>query len=321
MFRRVFFVCSVLGCQSVAAAAAPVPEHRLRRVQLREEAGGIHALAVVGAPHVTTTLRLPDSFSAANVACGGDCIDAQALDGGQQGTAGANWVLDLRPKERTLHLWPAALPSRDNPPSAFRSNIYVGLDGGDVINVALQLVDPARPGAQADAVVDVVGGSNAATFSGRLEAERQQAQKRAAAQAVAEVQDQLRQQLGHGTQCRQVRWSRPHRHERVVVRLRQICATAGVNSLRWVVFAVENRGSDALQLGAVRLSPDEEEAGEGFIDRGASTNVAVLEPGADTQGVAAVQLVGDALDRRSWTLWLEAQPPRHEQVRIGRIRF
>lgn len=257
----------------VALPSMPTPV--MREVPL-DAAVKTHMVFVQGFPGMITTIQLPDAFEAVNVLCG-ECIDMDATseegqatkepprasDAKQRPTAGdaRNWIIEKHPRERSLHVRPAQLPSKTNPISAFATNVFVTLDGGHAINISLSLYSPG-PGAQPS--TGKSGPDAVVTLS--LPGPEKLAGKLLAAQIkLKEAHDKdvddaahrlLLERLSGEVQCRRTAWGRPHRADKTVVRIEQTCVSRSASPTFWLVFVVENRGDVPLRLADANLEPD-----------------------------------------------------------------
>lgn len=274
---RVLLACFL----SQALWAAPVSAQEIRQ-RIRTEALDPNTnqmtVEVTGAPGLTTSIRLPDSFSGENVRCG-ECLEPHdAGEASSQDAEGGRppprmWYLEKRIEDRALYLRPARMPvsweeaaqatrrgipdAQFLPPSAFTTNIFVGLDGGYAVNITLRLVDleRQRSNPQADAIVTLTS-PQSLTLTGRLAEERNRQRATFRDEVQAEAMRMFLGRLEDDVRCRKVGWRRPHRKDAAVVRINQLCASGGSNKTFWATFEVENRSEKTLYIESAELEPE-----------------------------------------------------------------
>jgi hypothetical protein len=244
----------LLSC-GPALAQAREPPQVTREVVLDPDRGE-RLVDVYGGIGTTTMIVLPDDFESKNVVCGA-CIDAETLGAAGPGSA-QNWALKKQPDERVLNVRPVQMPTAGNPLGAFTTNITVGLAGGYPINIRLRLADLSVSGIQVDTIVQVrLPGS--VTMSGQLQRLREALQTAHDKDVQAAGLDLLLRRLSGDIRCRRVAWQRPHRTDRAVVRVEQLCSAISRRKEEpmtyWVGFSVENRAAAELHLDSAMLIP------------------------------------------------------------------
>jgi hypothetical protein len=251
-----------------AMTAMPVPHHgqAVRDVVLNPDVQ-TYKVDIVGAMNLTTTIQLPDDFSPDNVTCAG-CVSPEEMRSNGQTSAGAaavpqggrNWAINVRSEERNIHLHPLNKPGPDNPMNRFNANVYIRLNGGRAVNLMLRLWDPGdamsgaiSPDADANVILRL---TEDATFSGKMRQARKALEKKHADDVAQKARDLMFETLAGAVRCQNVSWDRPHRADKTVVRVRQVCRAMGQNPTYWVLFEVTNRSDVPLMLKEATFEPE-----------------------------------------------------------------
>ena len=305
----------VLAYGLAVAGQVPVLRQLIRDVQLDPSARQ-DTVSVVGAPGITTTIRLPDSFKAENVSCA-ECLEVRA----EMEDAAQNpryWVIEKRVAEQVIFLRPHRLPNEHMPPHVFTTNVVVSMDGGYAVNIKLRLVDMPDEDA-ADAIVDVKL-PYANTLVGRLAQERTQIYEGFTNKVEQQAMQLLLTRLAGEVRCRRVRWRRPYPKDRMVVRLNQLCASYGTQKTYWISFEAENRSAADLHIESATLEP---ETAVMTVDDAAPYDVPQEAVGftQKVQGVALKTLERDAPVPSSWRLRVTPAAVDRESVVIDNLIF
>lgn len=315
------WVLTALLLQCVGWPSAQAIDLTTREVSLDGQEV-VHTVNVIGAPSISTSLVFPDSFQAHSASCG-DCIHVQpgemdaplASPSRQTG----NWLVEKHPERRTIIVKPAVLPSAGNPVAGFKTNLVVGLDNGHVVNVVLTLVDlRGSTRSTADAVVHMTLPKQA-TVAGLLGVERQ----RMRADFDAEVEETagrlfLDRLLGD-VKCRHTS-SKPHRSDRTVVRVRQLCTSASERRMFWCLFEIQNRSASELHIDNVELDP--ETGGRALAEtthfRLVKSSLAFNE---STTGIVFCSLEEGVSAPSSWRLNVTPSSPDRDPIRVDKLVF
>lgn len=323
--KRWSLITAMLVLSAAQAQAQLQVQQTIRDVDL-DPAVKVHAVEVVASQSITTTIRLPDSFEAQNVMCG-HCIEV--LPGQADATLAKmtqdarNWIIEKHPAERAIHVRPAKLPSRQNPPAAFESNIFVSLDGGHAVHLTLRLFSGYQ-GAQdgplaADAVVNLRLPVEA-TLKGRLRAERQKIWESFRSEVDEEAHKLFVQRLFGEIRCKKVGWPRPHRTDRTILTLHQVCSRLGTPRTFWVMFEVENRSNADFLIDRVDLEP---EAAVNAIHDSQPFYVekTSLAFGEKTRGMALLSLEAGSRLPSSWRLRVSPDSADRQAATLDHIVF
>jgi hypothetical protein len=309
---------------AVLSTPALPPVRQIIREVVLDANTQVHAVDIVGWPNLTTAIQFTDTFEAANVLCG-QCVESTG--GNDTGVVNEqrerNWFIEKRVAEHVIHVRPATLPSLGNPASAFATNIYVGLHGGHAVNIALRLLTPdsvpAHTGLAADAVVTVKLPGQAA-LTGKLAEGRRRIfedfEKKAAHKSYRLMLERL-----HGkVQCHSIAWRRPYRTDKAVVRLNQLCVSAGPQRTYWATFEVENRSDAPLVLDAASLEP------EGLAMVVADPLAFALTQhtlafGEHAEGIALCALTEQSVLPASWRLRLTPSASEKQSIDVEHLSF
>lgn len=323
MMRLLFALGLGLGVPESSRVAPIAPVHQLIRDVVLDPAIQVHNIDVVGWPNLTTAIRFPDTFDASNVLCG-QCDDLSMEDTHDANVhADRNWIIEKRVSEHAIHVRPANLPGAHNPAAAFATNIYVGLDGGHTINLALRLLQP-EPGAtgqalNADAVVTVRLPTDA-TFSGKLAEVRRRIYEDFDKEVAQKTTAGLLAHLKGKVKCRTISWRRPHRTDKIVVRLNQLCVSESDTPNYWVTFQVENRGDIKLYLEEAMLEPE----GLAVVAQGTSHSLLEHEAlgfGETTTGIALCGLQAQSPIPSSWRLRIPPLSAEQKIIEVSQLTF
>jgi hypothetical protein len=310
MFLRIL-LCLTALCPLVAHAQTEYRVEQMTREVTLNPNAQVHRVTVYGWLGMTTGIRFPDSFDAGQVLCG-QCLEISENVKDQADPNHApqyNWILEKKPEDRFLYLRPTGVPDADNPPSAYATNIHILLDGGHVVVVDLRLStlqnDTKQLQVQADALV-TLSLPHGATLTGRLAEERAKMESEIDKRILKSSTQQMLQAMTPATHCQDIRWRRPYRHDKTVMRLNQLCHNSARSTL-WVTFTVENRGATVLYLDGATLEPQTDRGGLG--DSVSAFNQKNVLPDATAEGIALWQLKTvqpkkeDALHRDSTDAW------------------
>ncbi|RYF12093.1 MAG: hypothetical protein EOO40_02015 [Deltaproteobacteria bacterium] len=318
-------------CPLVAHAKTEYRVEQMTREVSLDPNDQVHRVTVYGWLGMTTGIRFPDSFNAGQVLCG-QCLEMR--EGGKHEAdpnhaTQYNWLLDKRPEDRFIYLRPAMVPDADTPPSAYATNIHILLDGGHVVVVDLRLSarqdDTKQVQVQADALV-TLSLPYGTTLTGRLAEERKKMKAEIVKQILEGSTQMMLQVMTPATHCQDIRWRRPYRHDKTVMRLNQLCHNSARSTL-WVTFTVENRGATVLYLDGATLEPQTDRGGLG--ESVFAFNQKVVPPDATADGIALWQLKkvqpkADALHRDStdaWSLRLIPSDTNRTPVVIEHLTF
>lgn len=313
----------------VATAGVPEARQQLRELALDGNAQ-VHAVQVVGWPNVTTAIRFNDSFEAVNVLCG-QCSEVAA---GEAGAARAlddkrNWIIEKRPAEHSLHVRPAVIPGTDDhgekiTHSDFTTNIYVGLNGGHSVNIELRLLHPSllQPGAPltADAVVTLKL-PEGETLTGRLKQERQKLLAAQEAAVSTQAHKRMLERLSGRVKCRDIGWRRPHRTDKAVIQLNQMCFSAGPQRTFWVTFELENRSDREFFIEGAALVPEPKATVLDDPPVAPAFDKASLAFGETAQGLALASLDAKSEPPSSWRLVVVPASSDRAEVTVEHLTF
>ena len=301
-----------------SAGATPIAQ-RIREVDVASLPGEIYAIEVVASPKLTTNIRFPEGFVVQDVLCGGACIDAVQLK--EEGNlAAANWVIEKRAQQQSIHVWPARLPGPGNPPSAYTTNVYVATDDGRAYNITLKLLDLATAGREADAVVNIVNSSRP-RGAARLMALQQTCRDQAREELTQEARTALYAGLNGPVTCKKVSWNKPHRNGMMVVRIDQLCRSDSDKPMIWARFTVENRGDAPLRIDEVLLDPASSSFG-GQSEPASALAQSVVPAKKSVSGVAVRTFSSREHGLRGWQLQVTPEPNETSSaVQIDSIHF
>ncbi|HET6343394.1 MAG TPA: hypothetical protein VFH51_00625 [Myxococcota bacterium] len=313
------------------AASAGVPEARqqLRDLTLDGNAQ-VHAVQVVGWPNVTTAIRFNDSFEAANVLCG-QCSEVAPgeAEGAKRQDDKRNWIIEKRPTEQSIHVRPAVIPGIDDngekiTHSDFTTNIYMGLNGGHSVNIELKLLHPSLlpPGAPltADAVV-TLRLPEGATLTGKLKEEREKLLASQEAAVTAKAHKLMLERLAGRVKCRDIHWRRPHRTDKAVLQLNQLCSSAGPRKTFWVTFELENRSDRIFYVEGAALVPEAKATVLDDLQVTPAFDKTTLAFGETAQGLALATLDEGSDPPRSWRLVVSPASPDRAEVTADHLTF
>lgn len=278
------------------AQSDPKPRSGIKIIEIDPAKRG-EAYFVSASPSTKTVFQFPEAWATTPIC--GDCII-----GDEQPTSQL-WRLDLIPETNSVVLNAIRRPSSTLSPLAFKTNLDVTLKSGLSIVIRIEIVLPDEADTRVQFIIP-----GASTADAILSKERDRLEGEFAKRAQDAAMNRLLDLHMRGTTCRDF-GGRPTRTDLMVVRLRQLCKTAG---LIYITFEVENRGSDELQLASASL-----------VDRSiASTYVRFerqrLKPNERTVGIAAADLA-DEPPPSVYTLTVGEDGGRDRSVTIDSIDF
>ena len=235
---------TVAGLVLAYGTPALALNYNVRKVDLDPNKNVAKAV-VTGGPNVLTTLVFPEEVSDAKC---GTCTEEET------GNVDELWFLRISEDRTRVHVRPTRLPTFGLKPRAFKTTLQVVLAGGYRINATLRHV-PALTGKYSSVDQEVrFTLPQRALYSGKIAIEAQRLRKDYETKLeTAGLENALGMLLGK-LKCESF-WGRPHRDERVVVRLKQRCRARGEAQSYWVVFEVENLDALPLNLRAASLQP------------------------------------------------------------------
>ncbi len=297
----------------IAVLAAPAPSRPSilapanRTVQLDPQSG-VHKETVRGAPFQLTALVLPETFSLATC---GNCTT-------EQGERPENWFMQLAPQEAMIYLKPTRLPDKSHPPASFNTTLHVTLASGYRITVTLQLAElngPVPPDAEVSFTLP-----ESAKLRGRLAEEGEKLEQDFKDRLERESMNRFLDALIGQVRCESVN-PRPHRSDRLYVRVRQICTARGETETIWVNFEVKNRGNGIAHLGNAQL---QESGGEGTVDTSRQAfryESEALRYNEMTRGIALVTVPEGQPKPAAWELVLEEEGGKNRTVVASDLEF
>ena len=278
-----------------------------RTVQMDPKAG-VHKETVRGAPFQITALVLPETFT--NVFCG-NCTE-------EQGEQAANWYMHGSKEEATVYLKPTRLPDAAHPPASFNTTMHITLVSGYRITVTIGLADlngPLPPDAEVAFTMP-----ESAKLRGRLAEEGEKLEQDFKERLERESMNRFLDALIGQVHCESTN-SKPHRDERLYVRVGQICTARGESETIWVTFEVKNRANGITHLGSAQL---QENGGEGSIDTSRQAfryESDSLRYNETTRGIALVTVPEGQPKPAAWELVLEEEGGKNRTVVAGDLEF
>lgn len=288
-----------LGAAAAQAQPAEMPQ-QLRSVTLGPDPTAAPPVVVVGAPHLKTRILLDQPFAAGQVVCGVSCAAV-----GDGAAAEVHWLMEVRPEERSVLLWPARLPDAAHPPTSFTTHVQILTESRALVPLTLRLVRLAGPHeAQepADALVAL-----------KLPAEGRSSGPAAAPEALPQL---LRGRVA----CHSPRLPRPHRRNHLVVTVEQLCRSRGTPSLAWVLLTLDNRGAQPVALAALQLEPHPADLGEPSPPTQWAA-ARTLRPGEAQAAVAVVALPDSREADGRWSLSVVPDAEPALAVVVGPLAF
>lgn len=232
-----------------AVTQAPLQQPRLRVIEL-DPAAKMHQETVIGAPHMSIEIRLPEPWTG-ELECANCSTIPSAEERDKAGQSAAHWLLKPQSGEdpQTFYLTMLRMPSRSDPVIAFQANMHLTLESGFALAIRLQASPPTKAH---DSKVHFIlpNQSLQKTFRERLRSELERKAKERTEQGALEI---FTRYLFGKRNCTKT-WQAPHQEDQLYVRVLEICSIEGPARTAYVLFELENMGRSPVQIAEVALN-------------------------------------------------------------------